>query len=53
MLEHAENIKTKRLNVNDLLERRKAEKTVDKKTNLFIVSGISTVAVIILLLFSL
>ena len=53
MLGHIENIKTKRLIVNDLLERRKAEKTVDKKTNVLIVSGISAVAAIILLLFSL
>jgi len=36
-----------RLNLNDLLERRKKEKKLDKKTNLMILSGVSTVAAVI------
>ena len=42
-----------RINVNDLLQRRKAERAVDKKINLIIVAGISSVAVVILILLSL
>ena len=36
-----------RLNLNDLLERRKKEKKLDKKTNLMILSGVSAVAAVI------
>ena len=41
-----------RLNVNDLLQRRKAERAEDKKINLIIVAGISSVAAVILIVFS-
>ena len=41
-----------RLNLNDLLERRKKEKKLDKKTNLLILSGASAVAVIIFVILS-
>ena len=33
-----------RLNLNDLLQRRKNEKQIDKKTNLLIISGTTVVA---------
>ena len=35
---------SKRLNVNDLIQRRKEEKVVDKKNNIIIVSAIAAVA---------
>ena len=36
--------KRERLNLNDLLEKRKKEEQVDKKTNLLIISGATAVA---------
>ena len=42
-----------RLNLNDLLKRRSAEKQVDKKTNLLIISCVSAVAAVVLLILSL
>ncbi len=42
-----------KLNVNDLLQRRKDEKAADKKVNLFIVTGVTTVAAVLLVIFSL
>ena len=42
-----------RLNLNDLLKRRMAEKKVDKKTNYIIFSGVSALAVVVLLILSL
>ena len=36
--------KSERLNLNDLLQKRKKEEQVDKKTNLLIISGASAVA---------
>ena len=36
-----------RLNLNDLLKRRKEEKNVDKKTNLLIFSGAVAVAAVV------
>jgi len=42
-----------KLNVNDLLQRRKDEKAEDKKSNLFIITGVTTVAAVILVIFSL
>ena len=42
-----------RLNLNDLLRRRSEEKMVDKKTNLLIVSGVSALAVVVLVILSL
>ena len=36
--------KSERLNLNDLLEKRKKEEQVDKKTNLLIISGATAVA---------
>ena len=45
-------VRKERINVNDLLKKRKEEKEIDKKINLFIVAGISAVAVVILVVFS-
>ena len=42
-----------RLNVNDLLERRKEEIKIDKKTNLIILSGVTALATIVLLILNL
>ena len=42
-----------RIDLNDLLERIKAEKKVDKKINLIIVSGAASVAIVTVLLLSL
>ena len=42
-----------RLNVNDLIEKRKQEKQTDKKTNVLIFSGATTLAVIVLVILSL
>ena len=42
-----------RLNVNDLLKKRKEESKVDKRVNVLILSGASFVTVIILLILSL
>jgi len=39
-----------RLNLNVLLEKRKKEKAVDKRNNVFIYSGTAAVALVILLL---
>ena len=39
-----------RLNVNDLMKKRLAEKQVDKKTNILIFSGISAVAAVVLVI---
>ena len=36
--------KSERLNLNDLLQKRKKEEQVDKKTNLLIISGATAVA---------
>ena len=36
--------KKETLNLNDLLQRRKQEEQVDKKTNLLIISGATAVA---------
>ena len=35
--------KSERLNLNDLLQKRKKEEQVDKKTNLLIISGTTAV----------
>ena len=35
--------KSERLNLNDLLQKRKKEEQVDKKTNLLIISGATAV----------
>ena len=37
-----------RINLNDLLQKRKEEKKVDRKNNLLIISGASAAAVFIL-----
>ena len=42
-----------RIDLNDLLERIKAEKKVDKKINLIIVSGAASVAIVVVLLLNL
>ena len=42
-----------RLNLNDLLQKRKEEKQVDKKTNLIIVSSVSVLAVVVFVILSL
>ena len=42
-----------RLNLNDLLRRRQEEKKVDKKTNVFILSGVTTVAVVLFIILNL
>jgi hypothetical protein len=39
-----------RLNLNDLLKKRSEEKKVDKQTNVLIFSGVTGVALVILLL---
>jgi len=39
-----------RLNLNDLLKKRKEERKVDKKTNILIFSSATAVALVILLL---
>ena len=44
---------TVRLNLNDLLKQRREERIVDKKTNLIIISGATTLAVIVLIILSL
>jgi len=41
-----------RLNLNDLLRRRKEEKKVDIKANVLIFSGASLVAVVVILILS-
>ena len=40
--------KSERLNLNDLLQKRKKEVQVDKKTNLLIISGATVVVLAIL-----
>jgi hypothetical protein len=46
--------KSERLNLNDLLKKRKKEEQVDKKTNLLIISGATAVATgVVLAIFSL
>ena len=42
-----------RINLNDLLQRRKEEKKVDKKTNLFIFSGASAVLAVVVVILTL
>jgi len=42
-----------RLNLNDLLNKRKEEKKVDKKTNLIIFSGATALVAIVLLILNL
>ena len=42
-----------RLNLNDLLRRHHEEKKVDKKVNVFILSGVTTVAVVLFIILSL
>jgi len=42
-----------RLNLNDLLRRKVEEKKVDRKLNLIIFSGASTLAVVVLIILSL
>ena len=42
-----------RLNLNDLLKKRKEEKKVDKKVNLVILSGAAAITVVILAILSL
>ena len=42
-----------RLNLNDLLRKRQEEKKVDKKANVFILSGVTTVAVMLFIILSL
>ena len=41
-----------RLNVNDLIEKRKQEKEIDRKTNILIFSGATTLAIVILIILS-
>ena len=46
--------KGERLNLNDLLKKRKKEEQVDKKTNVLIISGATAVATgVVLAIFSL
>ena len=42
-----------RLDLNELLERRKREKALDKKNNIFIFSGTAVVAAVVLIILSL
>tara|TARA_B100001123_G_C15017137_1_gene909989 strand:+ start:171 stop:383 length:213 start_codon:yes stop_codon:yes gene_type:complete len=42
-----------RLNLNDLLRRRKEEKQVDKRSNIRIISGVSVAAATVVLILSL
>ena len=42
-----------RIDLNDLLERIKKEKKVDKKLNLIIISGAASVAIVVVLLLNL
>ena len=42
-----------RLNLNELLKRRKEERQVDKKANLIILSGATTVAAVVFLILNL
>ena len=42
-----------RPNLNNLLKKRQDEKNSDKKTNLFIISGATAVAVVVLAILSL
>ena len=42
-----------RLNVNGLMKKRQEEKRVDKKTNILIFSGVTTVAAVVLVILSL
>ena len=42
-----------RLNLNDLLQRRKEEKKIEKKTNLLIFSGAAVTAVVVIAILSL
>lgn len=37
-----------RLNLNDLLKRRKEEKNIDKKNNFAILTGAATIAVVVI-----
>ena len=41
-----------RLNLNDLLKQRQEERIVDKKTNLIIISGATTLAIVVLIILS-
>ena len=42
-----------RLNLNDLLQRRKEQKQIEKKTNLYIVSGVAAVGAVVVAVLSL
>ena len=39
-----------RLDLNDLIKRRKLEKKIDRKTNLIIFSGATTLAAVVLII---
>ena len=39
-----------RLNLNDLLKRRQEERNMDKKTNLLIFSGATTIAAVVFII---
>ena len=42
-----------RLNVNDLIQKRQAEKKIDKKRNILIALGVVTVALVVILIINL
>ena len=46
-------IEKARLNVNELLKRRQAENKIDRKTNILIFSGATTIAVLVIVTLSL
>jgi len=45
----AQATESRRINLNDLLEKRKQEKKSEKKTNFLIVSGVTLVATVVLI----
>ena len=46
-------IEKARLNVNELLKRRQAENKIDRKTNILIFSGVTSIAVLVIVTLSL
>ena len=46
-------IEKARLNVNELLKRRQAENKKDRKTNILIFSGVTSIAVLVIVILSL
>ena len=46
-------IEKARLNVNELLKRRQAENKKDRKTNILIFSGVTSIAVLVIVTLSL